>query len=40
MMNFIHDVLEEDRFSILNIATKENLKNMLTKALARNKFKY
>ncbi|GKG22038.1 hypothetical protein Tco_0384633, partial [Tanacetum coccineum] len=37
-LNFIHDVLEEDKFSIQKFATKHNPADMLTKALPTDKF--
>ena len=39
-LNFIRDVLEEDRFSIQKIATQHNPADMLTKALPTEKFKH
>nr|GEW86692.1 retrotransposon protein, putative, Ty1-copia subclass [Tanacetum cinerariifolium] len=40
MLNFIRDVLEEDKFSIQKIATEHNLADMLTKALPMEKFEH
>nr|GEU41699.1 putative reverse transcriptase domain-containing protein [Tanacetum cinerariifolium] len=37
-LNFIHDVLEEDMFSIQKIAAEHNSADMLTKALQTEKF--
>ena len=37
-LNFIRDIVEEDKFSILKIDTKVNPADMLTKSLPKEKF--
>ena len=38
-LNFIRDIVEEDKFSILKIDTKVNPADMLTKSLPVEKFR-
>ena len=38
-LNFIWDILEEDKFSILKIGTKVNLADMLSNSFPMEKFK-